>query len=99
VSKYSFFEVKGISNNRKDFLLSNVTTNNEFLVKTLDLKGPKIKVGDFFTARIVKKLDGEYFFYGLMNSYDKDEGLKIKNDILKKYRQAIESLHKLRKNG
>lgn len=82
-SENSFFEVKNISKNKKDYLLLNIIDNKEYLVKTIDFRG-KLNISDFIVARIVKKLNGDYFFCGPSNSYDKEEGQKMKDDILKK---------------
>ncbi len=87
----SLFEVKRVSHNRKRYVVSNVIDNEEYLIKTIDFKG-RLKVGDFIFARIVKKFDEGYFFFGEATSYNAKDGLNIKNNFLKKHERKIKSL-------
>ncbi|MBI2671796.1 hypothetical protein HYX16_02585, partial [Candidatus Woesearchaeota archaeon] len=79
-------EIKYISRNRKDYLIQNVLDDRKYLVKTIDFPS-KLIIGDFISALIIKKLDDNYFFYGLVISFSRENGLKIKKDFLKKYEE------------
>ena len=77
----SLFEIKLISKNRKNFLIIDVTNNKKYSVITLDF--PDIlKEHDIIRALIVKKTKQDYFFYGNVWSYNKQEALKTKMPIL-----------------
>lgn len=76
----SLFEVKKIHN--KDYLLENVIDKKEHLVNTIDFPDI-VKEGEFIRALIVKKLEGGYFFHGNVLTYTKQDGLEIRDFLLK----------------
>ncbi|MDP4039275.1 MAG: hypothetical protein Q8P57_01735 [Candidatus Pacearchaeota archaeon] len=82
VNVNSLFEVKKISENRKDYVLENTMDNQEYIVETIDF--PDIlKEGDFINSILVKKNLGNFFFYGNVATYSEKEGQKMKDFILK----------------
>ena len=84
--KKTLFEIKYISRNRKDYLIQDVLDDRKYLVKTIDFPS-KLIIGDFINALIIKRLDDNYFFYGLVTSFSRENGLEIKKDFLKKYEE------------
>lgn len=79
----SLFVVKQISNGRKDFLLQDITNHKEYLVKTIDFPD-LLKEGDIISALIVKKVEGTYFFYSNVLTYDTENALKMKKWLIRK---------------
>ena len=77
--KTSLFEFK--SKDGKDILLEDSVSGKMFLVKTIDFPDV-LENGDFLKATLVKKIDGDYFFYGNVSTYAKEDGLKMNNFIL-----------------
>jgi len=78
----SLFEIKKISENKKNFTIENVLDNKEYVIKTIDF--PEVlKEGDFIRIIIVKKIEGYYFFFGNVATFSKKEGEKMKKSILK----------------
>lgn len=77
----SVFEIINISDNKKDYLLQDVLTNKEFLIKTIDFDSV-LSGGDFVIATVVSKIEGDYFFYGNVGAYSREVGLKVKKSLI-----------------
>lgn len=82
-NKKGLYEIINISKNKKDFFLKNVANNETILVKTIDFPS-KLKKGEYIYAIPVRKLDNNYFFYGNVISYSKENGEGIKKIFLEK---------------
>lgn len=76
----SLFEVKAISGNRKDYSIEDID-GKAYLVKTIDFPDV-LKEGEFIRAILIKNLAGDYFFYGNVLSYSREEGPKVKDALL-----------------
>lgn len=82
----SLFQVKDISGNKKDFILVNMWDRKKYKVKTIDF--PDIlKKKDYIRALIVKKVEGDYFFYGNVWTYEENDALSIKEEFIKLKKQ------------
>jgi len=91
--KESLFEILKISEEKKDYMLKDLSDSKIYLIKTIDLPA-KLKEKEIIQAIIVRNLNNEYFFYGLITSFDifnKKEFIKeilwmikIKEEIRKK---------------
>ena len=77
-----FYEILDITNNKKDYILKNVMNKKVINVKTIDFPA-KLKAGEFIYAVPVEKLGGNYFFYGNVASYSKEEGQKVMDYLIK----------------
>ena len=76
----SIFDVK--RKNGKEILLEDAVSGRRYLVKTIDFPDV-LENGEFVKAILVKKLEGDYFFYGNVLTYARAEGLKMKEYLLK----------------
>ena len=81
--KESLFEIVKITEDRRDYTIKDLLDKKEYLVKTLDLP-PKFNEKEFIQAIIVKNLEGDYFFYGAIQSYKFLNQKKFINEILDK---------------
>ena len=68
--------------NGKEILLEDAVSGRRYLVKTIDFPDV-LENGEFVKAILVKKLEGDYFFYGNVLTYARAEGLKMKEYLLK----------------
>lgn len=76
----SIFEVK--RKDGKNILLEDAVSERVYLVKTIDFPDV-LENGEFVKAALVKKFEGNYFFYGNVFTYARAEGLKMKEYLLK----------------
>ncbi len=76
----SIFEVK--RKDGKEILLEDAVSGRVYLVKTIDFPDV-LENGEFVKTILVKKLEGDYFFYGNVLTYTRAEGLKMKEYLLK----------------
>ena len=79
--KESLFEIIEISKDNRDYTIKDIIDKKEYLIKTLDLPA-KFKNNEIVQAIIVKNLDGEYFFYGVVKSFTISNKKKFIKEIL-----------------
>lgn len=88
--KESLFEIIKISEDKKEYTLIDISDNKEYLVKTIDLPA-KLKEKEIIQTIIVKNLNKDYFFYGLVISftmYEKKGFIKEVLDEIKEETRA-----------
>jgi hypothetical protein len=78
----SFFEIKKILDNKRDFLVLDLVTGQECIVETIKLDKP-FNVGDVLSSIIIRKLNGNYFFYGNIGIYKGEGAKEMKKEIKK----------------
>lgn len=78
----SFFEIKNIQNNKRDYLVLDLTNGQEYTIETIKLDKP-LKVGDVLCSIIIRKLNGNFFFYGNIGIYKSESAKEIKKEIKK----------------
>ncbi|MBI2106073.1 hypothetical protein HYT56_04520 [Candidatus Woesearchaeota archaeon] len=83
----SFYEIVSISEDKKDFTIKNIANSKIILVKTINFPA-KLKAGEYISAIPVQKLDGDYFFYGNVACYSKENGNSIKKIFLEEWKKA-----------
>ena len=81
--KESLFEIINISENKKDYTLRDLSDNKEYAIRTIDLPAG-FKEKEIVQAIIVKNLKKEYFFYGLVTSFDVFNRKEFVKEILEK---------------
>ncbi len=88
--KESLFEIIKISNDKKEYTLRDLSDNKEYLVKTIDLPA-KLEVKELVQAILVKNLNEEYFFYGLVISFTIYEEKGFIKEILKEIKEETKA--------
>lgn len=95
--KESLFEILKISKNKKDYTIKDLLDNKIYLIKTIDLPA-RFKEKYLIQAIIIKNLEGNYFFYGAVHSFN----IKNKNRFIKEMLKKIKfenALREERKNN
>ncbi|MFH1376060.1 MAG: hypothetical protein ABIH25_00320 [Candidatus Woesearchaeota archaeon] len=77
-NKEGFYEIISISRDKKDFTIKNVMNSEIISVKTIDFPN-KLSKGEHIYTIPVQKLDGNYFFYGNVTCYSKENCVDIVN--------------------
>ena len=67
--KESLFEIIKISEDKKEYFLKDLSDNKEHNIKTIDLP-PSLKEKEIIQAIIIKNMKNDYFFYGIITSFD-----------------------------
>ncbi len=84
VYKESLFEILKISENKRDYMIKDLLDKRTYFIKTLDLPAHFSK-GQLIKAIIIKNLEGDYFFYGAVQSFD----INNRKEFIKEMIQVI----------
>jgi len=85
-NKKGLYEIISISKNKKDYIIKNVVNNDVTTVKTINFPA-KLSVKEYIYAIPVKRLDGNYFFYGNVACYSRKNGEHIKKVFLEEWKK------------
>jgi len=85
-NKKGLYEIISISKNKKDYIIKNVVNNDVTPVKTINFPA-KLSVKEYIYAIPVKRLDGNYFFYGNVACYSRENGEHIKKVFLEEWKK------------
>lgn len=85
-NKKGLYEIISISKNKKDYIIKNVVNNDVTTVKTINFPA-KLSVKEYIYAIPVKRLDGNYFFYGNVACYSRENGEHIKKVFLEEWKK------------
>lgn len=80
----SLFEILEISKDKRDYKIKDLLDKHIYLIKTLDLP-KRFLEGQLIKVMIIKNLEGDYFFYGAVQSYN----IKNKNKFIKEMLKEI----------
>ena len=78
----SLFEILEISKDKKDYKIKNFLDKRIYLIKTWDMPA-KFSKRQLIKAMIIKNLDGNYFFYGAVQSFDIEDKKSFIKDMLR----------------
>ena len=67
--KESLFEILKISKDNRKYTIKDMLDKHIYLIKTLDLPA-RFSKGQLIKAMIIINLDGDYFFYGAVQSFN-----------------------------
>lgn len=80
--KESLFEILKISKDMRDYKIKNLLDKHIYSIRTLDLPA-KFSKGQLIKAMIIKNIEGDYFFYGAVQSYNIKNKKKFIKEMLK----------------
>ena len=85
-NKEGFYEIISISKDKKDYTIKRIDKNKAINVKTIDFPA-ELKIVEYIHAIPVENLDCDYFFYGNVACYSKENGEAIKKTFLKEWKK------------
>ena len=91
--KESLFEILEISEDGRDYKIKDLLDKKIYLIKTLDLPA-KFSEEQLIKAMIIKNLEGNYFFYGGVQSWE----IKNKNKFIREMLNKIKIENAMRKD-
>jgi|SRR3989344_6910564 len=80
--KESLFEILEISNDKRNYTIKDLLDKRTYLIKTLDLPARFLKA-QLIRAMIIKNLEGDYFFYDAVQSFNFKDRNKFIKEMLK----------------
>ena len=92
--KESLFEILKISKDMKNYKIKDLLDKRTYLIKTFDLPA-KFSKGQLIKTMIIKNMEGNYFFYGAVQSFNIKNKTEFINEMLREIK--LENIIKKKK--